>query len=261
MKTIRLCALPGLALAAALLVGCFDVEQSLSLQKDLSGTAGFSMTVNFEPMALMMLRMQREMAGIKGDPTPAEIEKAKRDFLASKKEQKSSPAADFAAEKAKFEKTLPPGVQLLDAGADDQGMKMRVHFKVRFDDASKLAKLQMSSPEKQQAPGPKNPYDEPFAAMKVVDEGKTILVTSAVVDPLKKQEEAQKGGGGPELTPEMRQQLAEAFQGFRLAFNLDTPMEVVESNATRREGHTLYWEYDLKSIEKAPQGIRVRLRK
>ncbi|HZF13634.1 MAG TPA: hypothetical protein VFE33_32980 [Thermoanaerobaculia bacterium] len=260
MKTIRLCALPGLALVAALLVGCFDVEQTLSLQKDLSGTAGFTMTVNFEPMALMMLRMQREMAGVKGDPTPAEIAKAKQDFLASKKGQKS-PADDFAAEKAKFEKTLPPGVQLIDAGAEDQGLKMRVHFKVRFDDAAKLAKLQMSSPEKQQAPGPKNPYDEPFTNLKVVDEGKTVLLTSALVDPRKAQEDAQKGGGAPELTPEMRQQMEEAFQGFRMAFKLDTPMEVVESNATRREGHTLYWEYDLKSIEKAPAGIRVRLRK
>jgi hypothetical protein len=260
MKTIRLCALPGLTLAAALLAGCFDVEQSLSLQKDLSGTAGFTMTVNFEPMALMMLRMQREMAGTKGEPTPAEIAKAKQDFLASKKGQKS-PADDFAVEKAKFEKTLPPGVQLIDAGADDQGLKMRVHFKVRFDDAAKLAKLQLSSPEKQQEPGPKNPYDEPFAAMKVVDEGKTILVTSALIDPLKKQEEAQKGSGAPEMTPEMRQQMLEAFQGFRLAFKLDTPLEVVESNATRREGHTLYWEYNLESLEKAPAGIRVRLRK
>src|SRR5712691_9403626 len=115
MKTIRRCALLGLVLAAALLAGCFDVEQSMSLQKDLSGTAGFSMTVNFEPMAIMMLRMQREMAGTKGEPTAAEIEKAKQEFLASKKEKKS-PADDFAAEKAKFEKTLPPGVQLIDAG-------------------------------------------------------------------------------------------------------------------------------------------------
>jgi len=260
MKTIRRLALLGLALAAILLAGCFDVEQSMSLEKDLSGTAGFAMTVNFEPMAIMMYRMQREMAGTKGEPTPAELEKAKQDFLASKKTQKS-PADDFTAEKAKFEKTLPPGVQLIDGGAEDQGLKMRVHFKFRFDDVAKLAKLQFSSTEQQQAPGPKNPYDEPWNNLKVVDEGKTVLLTSSLVDPLKAQEEQTQKGGGPELTPEMRKQMEEVFQGFRLAFKLDTPMEVVESNATRRQGHTLYWEYDMKTADKMVQGIRVRLRK
>ena len=261
MQTIRRFALLALVVAATLLAGCFDIEQSMSLQKDLSGTAGFSMTVNFEPMALMMLRMQREMAGTKGDPTPAEIEKAKNEFLASKKDK--SPAEDFKAKRAEFEKSLPPGVQLLDGGAEDQGLKMRAHFKFRFDNVAKLGQIRFTKDEAEQQPGPKNPYDEPFAGIKVKDEGKTVLLTSAAVDPLKKQQEEK---GGPELTPEMKQQMAEAFKGFRVAFKLDTPMEVVESNATRRDGHTLYWEYDLPTLEKmskeqAQTGIRVRLRK
>lgn len=262
MPTIRRSLLATLVLAVALLLtGCFDIEQSMSLDKNLAGTAGFSMTVNFEPMALMMLRMQREMAGTKGDPTPAEIEKAKQDFLASKKEK--SPAEDFAAKRAEFEKSLPPGVQLLEGGVDDQGLKIRAHFKFRFDNVGKLGQIRFTQAEGQQQPGPKNPYDEPFSGIKVVDEGKTILLTSAAIDPLKKQEEEK---GGPDLTPEMKQQMQEAFKGFRVAFKLDTPLTVVESNATRREGHTLYWEYDLPTLEKmskeqAISGIKVRLRK
>jgi len=261
MKTIRRCAFLGLAAATTLLADCFDVEQSMSLQKDLSGTAGFQMTVNFEPMALMMLRMQREMAGTKGDPTPAEIEKARQEFLASKKDK--SPAEDWKAKRAEFEKSLPPGVQLLDGGADDEGMKMRVHVKFRFDNVAKLGQIRFSKEAAQQG-GPKNPYDSPFNGLKVVDEGKTVLLTSAAVDPLK--DPASQPGGGPEMTPEIKQQMAEAFKGMRVAFKLDTPMEVVESNATRRDGHTLYWEYDLATMEKmskdqAQQGIRVRLRK
>jgi hypothetical protein len=259
MQTIRRYAFLGLA--ALLLAGCFDVEQSMTLGRDLSGTAGFAMTVNFEPMVLMMLRMQREMAGTKGDPTPAEIAKAKADFLASKKEKKGED--DFTAKKAELEKTLPPGIQLLEGGADDQGLKLRVHLKFRFDNVAKLAQIQLSNPKEAEQPGPKNPFDEPFGGIKVVDEGKTLLLTSPTVDPLKKQEETP---GGPEMTPEMKQQLAEAFKGFRIAFKLDTPLEVVESNATRKDGHTLYWEYDLASVEKmskeqALSGIRVRLRK
>lgn len=261
IQTIRRSLLATSALAAVLLLtGCFDIEQSMTLDRDLSGTAGFSMTVNFEPMVLMMLRMQREMAGTKGDPTPAELDKARKEFLASKKEK--GPTADIATQKADFEKSLPPGVKLLDSGVDDQGLKTRIHVKLRFDDVNKLRQVRLSKDEGQQGqPGPKNPYSEPFTGLTVKDEGKTILLTSAAVNPMKEQEQ-----GGPEPTPEMKKQMEEAFQGFRVAFKLDTPLEVVESNATRRDGHTLYWEYDLKSLEKmskeqAQAGIRVRLRK
>ncbi len=273
MKTIRRSAFLALAALVPLLAGCFDIEQSMSLQKDLSGTAGFQMTVNFEPMALMMLRMQREMAGTQGDPTPAEIEKAKADFLASKKDK--SPADDFKAKRAELEKSLPPGVQLLDGGAEDEGLKMRVHARFRFDNVAKLGQIHFSSPQggsgTAAGPGglggpgaPKNPYDSPFNGLQVVDEGKTVLLTSAAVDPLK--DPATQAGSASPITPEIRQQMAAAFQGMRVAFKLETPMEVVESNATRRDGHTLYWEYDLATLEKmtpeqARMGIRVRLRK
>jgi hypothetical protein len=266
MKTIRRSALLGLAAAALLLVGCFDIEQSMSLEKNLSGTAGFSMTVDFAPMALMMLNMQREMAGLKGPPTPAEIEKAQKEFLASKKDK--SPADDFKAKRAEFEKSLPPGVQLLDGGAEDEGLKMRVHTRFRFDNVAKLGQIHFTKEGEQPTGaggpgGPKNPYDSPFNGLKVTDEGKTVLLTSAAVDPLKNPDHA---AGAPDVAPELKQQMAEAFKGMRVAFKLDTPMEVVESNATRRAGHTLYWEYNLAAMEKmtpeqAQEGIRVRLRK
>jgi len=72
----------GLAVCLLPAAGCFDVEQAMTLQKDLSGKAAFSMTVNMEPMVLFMVRMQREMAGQKGEPTAAEIDKARKEFLA-----------------------------------------------------------------------------------------------------------------------------------------------------------------------------------
>jgi hypothetical protein len=263
MKTIRLCALLGLT--AVLLTGCFDIEQSMTLDKNLSGTAGFSMNVNFEPMVLMMLRMQREMAGTKGEPTAAEIAKAREDFLASKKEKEAKdPQEDFTAKKAELAKNLPPGVQLLDAGVDDKGLKLGVHCKFRFDDVSKLGQIRFTK-EQDEKPGPKNPYDQPFVGLKLVDEGKTVLLTSAAVDPIQAQK-GEAGGPAPEMTPEMKQQMADVFKGFRVAFKLETPLEVVESNATRKSGHTLYWEYDLPALEKmskeqAAVGVRVRLRK
>ncbi|MEZ5319525.1 MAG: hypothetical protein R2752_19150 [Vicinamibacterales bacterium] len=55
--------------AAGLGAGCIEVEQSLGLERDLSGTAGVVMRVNLEPMAAFMARMQREMSGKTGEPT------------------------------------------------------------------------------------------------------------------------------------------------------------------------------------------------
>jgi hypothetical protein len=64
----------------------------------------------------------------------------------------------------------------------------------------------------------------------------------------------------------MQKQMTQAMKGLRFSFKIDTPLEVVETNATRREGKTLVWEYDLASFEKmtpqqAAEGIRVRFKK
>jgi hypothetical protein len=247
-----------------LLTGCFDVEQSLKLNKDLSGSAGFRMTVNFEPMVLMMLRMQRQMAGKEGEPSAAEIEQAKKEFLASKKEQGQQ---DPAAQKAEMEKSLPPGVKLLDSGFKDEGLKILVHFNFGFDNVAKLAKIKLPNNKKEEKdqppqPGSKNPFDTPFGDLQIADQGKTLLLTTKPTDPMAEQTE-QMGG---ELTPDMKKQMEEAFKGLRVAWKIETPLEVLESNATRHEGNTQIWEYDLAAFEKmTPQqraeGIRLKLKK
>ena len=251
----------GLALCLPALAACFDVEQAMTLQKDLSGKAAFTMTVNMEPMVLFMVRMQREMAGKKGEPTAAEIEKAKKDFLASKTQTKEDPEK----QKADVEKSLPPGVKLLESSMKDEGLKMTVHLVFSFDNISKLAKVQLSSKEgsEEQQPGAKNPFDQPFSGLQVKDEGKTLLLTTEAINPAAEQKEQ---ASGMDLSPEMKKQMEDAFKGLRVAYKIDAPFDVVEDNATRKEGHTLIWEYDLKTMEKMTpaqlaQGVRVRFKK
>ena len=53
----------GLMCALVVSTGCFDIEQSLTLNKDLSGKAGFKMGVDMEPMVLFMAQMARGMEG------------------------------------------------------------------------------------------------------------------------------------------------------------------------------------------------------
>jgi hypothetical protein len=254
-KTLAL----GLAVCLLAAAGCFDVEQTMTLQKDLSGKAGFSMKVDMEPMVLFMTRMQREMAGQKGEPTAAEIEKAKKEFLASKTTTSEKP------DKAEIEKSLPPGVKLLGTSFKEDGLKLAANFTFGFDHVSKLGLIKFPKKESEQQgpPGAKNPFDEPFGGLQIKDEGGTLLLTSQAVNPAAEQ---KSQAAEMDLSPEMKKQMEDAFKGLRFAFKIDAPFEVVEHNATRKEGRTLVWEYDLKSMEKMTpeqlaQGVRVRFKK
>jgi hypothetical protein len=263
-----------LVIAAVTLTGCLDVEQTLTLEKDLSGKAGFSMKVNMEPMAFFMAKLQHQMSGQEGEPTAAEIEKVRQEMLASKRTEQKDPKA----EQAELRKSLPPGVQLLESKVEDEGLGMNVHLAFAFDHASKLGLIRLpksegaadpaaaaaSAGDAPGAPGPKNPFDEPFGDLQITDEGKTLLLTSKTVNPMAEQQ-SEMGGGG-EVPPEVQKQVEEMFKGLRIAYKIQAPFEVVETNATRREGKTLIWEWDLKSLEKMKpeqlaQGVRVRYRK
>jgi len=258
----------GLGLAGCLLLtGCFDVEQSLVLQKDLSGKAGFSMKVDLEPMVYMMLMMQRSMEGKEGEPTAAELEKAKQDFLANAKKTETKP--DPEKQKAELAKSLPPGVKLLDSSFQDQGLKMLAAFTLGFDDVHKLKQVKLSEPKpaaeaQPGPPTPENPFDTPFGDLEITEQGNTILLTTKPKNPL--EEQKQEMGGEGQVSPEMEKQLEQAFKGLRIAWKIEAPFQVLESNAHRKEGNTLIWEYTLDSLKKmdpkqAAEGIRVKYKK
>jgi hypothetical protein len=255
----------GLLACLPLLTGCLDIEQTLTLDKSLAGKSGMSFKIDMEPFVLFMVRMQKQMSGQEGEPTAAEIEEAKKQFLASSKNEMTG---DPAARKAEVEKNLPPGVKLLDSSIKEDGLKLSARFLFGFDNVAKLSQVKLSKPkEGEEAGGPQPPgsdaISDPFDNLVVKDEGATILVTTKAVNPMEEQEDEAKDAG---LPPETQAEIKKAFQGLRFAFKLDTPMEVVEHNATRREGKTLIWEYNLESFEKMTpaqkaEGIRVRLKK
>lgn len=258
----------GLGLAGCLLLaGCFDVEQSLVLQKDLSGKAGFSMKVDLEPMVYMMLMMQRSMEGKEGEPTAAEIEAAKKDFLANAKKTENKP--DPEKQKEELAKSLPAGVKLLDSSFKDEGLKMLGAFTLGFDDVHKLKQVRLSEPKpaeqaQQGPPGTENPFDTPFGDLEITEQGNTILLTTKARNPL--EEQKKEMGGEGQVAPEMEKQLEQAFKGLRIAWKIEAPFQVLEHNAHRKDGNTLVWEYTLDSLKtmdpkKAAEGIRVKYKK
>jgi hypothetical protein len=252
------------AVLACTLAGCFDVQESVSLGRDLSGKAGFSMTVDMEPMLQMMAEMQHGMSGQTGPVTPEEMAKIRRDFLAKQKTE-ADPAkeqAETAARKAQLGQQLPAGVKLLSASVENQELKVVVRMEFGFDDIRKLAQIDLPQDDKAVAAGPgKNPYSQPFSGLKVTDEGSTLLVTMSGADPASRV--AQQNGPGP-VDAATQQQIAAVLKNARFAFSLASPFEVVTTNATRRDGHTLYWELKLSDAAagaKLPDTLMARLKK
>jgi hypothetical protein len=264
MKKSLVLAVPALAAAAALLSGCFDVEESVSLQRNLSGRAGFSMTVDMEPMIEFMAEMQHSMSGKTGEVTPQELAQERQQFLDKRKSETGTDPAkkqkQLEEQKADTEKKLPPGVKLLSMSVDDQGLKLQVRAEFAFDDIRKLAQIDLPSQGKgSPTPEGRNPYDQPFGGLKVVDEGPTLLLTLTGANPSSHvQDQAAKGGAAD---PGMQKTMETALKNARFAFKLDSPMEVVTTNAMRRDGQTLYWEVRVADPVKPPDTLMARFKK
>lgn len=248
-----------LALVVPLLLsGCFDIEQSISLNKDLSGKAGFRMTMNMEPMMLAMLNMQRSMEEKKGPPTAAEIAKAKKEFL--EQATKKNPSD----EKKTMEAELPEGISIADMTPISDGLKIGMNVVFGFTDPSRLALINFPK-KKGETPADKSVVDKPFEGLQVEDEGKTIVIRTKPVDPASGvAKEAKESGGG---SKELEAMMQDALKGLRVAFRIEAPFPVVETNAMQKKGNVLIWEYTLETLEKMKGqdvknlGVFVRYRK
>jgi hypothetical protein len=255
-----------LGLSGLLLAGCFDIEQTLTLEKNMSGKAGYAMKFDMKPMVGFMAGMKRAMEGKEGPPTAEEIAAVEQEMLASRKAQTTIPTREEIAKK------LPKGITLLDSKVQEDGLKFGMDMLFGFDHVSKLQEIDLKTPEPGQAqeaatPGPgaqgPSPMESPFGGLQFKDEGDTFLVTSPANNPIADQTEQ---ASQMEMSPEEKKQVEDMLGKLRVAFKITAPFQVVEHNAHRKDGNTLVWEYNLDSFEKMKpeelaQGVRVRYKK
>lgn len=235
-----------LVLLCVLLTGCFEVEQNINLNSNLSGTADFHMGIDMEPMVVIMAQVGKEMSGQKGPLTAAELAKAKADF----KKGMTSKKSDAAPDKKDVEKDLPPGVKLLDFKATEKDFGIATDMKFGFENLKNLVDVKL--PSKKDAgndPTSKNVIDTPFEGLQVIEKGGTITVQTKPMNPAEKVNEEAKESGGPKMDPEMEKMMKDAFAKMRIVYRLTAPFTIVSHNATRKEGNTLVWEYDMKRFE------------
>jgi hypothetical protein len=232
-----------IALSILLLTaGCFEIDQSIVLNKDMSGTADFHLGVDLEPMVVVMAQFAREMDGKTGPLTAAELKKAKADFKKSSKTSEGEKPS-----RGEIEKSLPPGVKLLDFSATEREFGVDSKFKFGFDKLSSLVGVKL--PSKQGGdPTQKNVIDSPFEGMEVIDKGKTFTIRTKPQNPTESVKEQAEGA--PKLDAETEKLVKTAFSKMRVSYRITAPFEVVSHNATRVEGKTLVWEYTMESFEK-----------
>jgi hypothetical protein len=241
----------GILLSALFLLfatGCFDVEQSIDLKRDLSGTANFKLGIDMEPMLTIMAKMQKEMGGDKSPLTAAEIAAARADF---KKNQKKTTSKSSDPRKD-AEGGLPPGVKLLDASVTEKEFGMTTNMKFSFDKLSSLVGVKLGTNKDAAAaadPTKKSVIDSPFEGLELSETPTTITIRTKPQNPAEKVT-AETTEQAPKLDPETEKMMNDAFKNLRVAWKITAPFEVVSSNATRREGNTLIWEYDMQKFQK-----------
>jgi hypothetical protein len=229
-------------LSVLLLAGCFEIEQSIELKKDMSGTAEFHLGVDLEPMIAVMAQFGREMEGKKGPATAEEIAKTKADF---KKNAKKTESQEPTAEEIASE--LPEGVTLISHKVVERELGMATDFKVGFEKLSQLVAVKLPSNNGGE-PMNANVIDTPFKGLEVSEGDDTITIRSKPQNPaeLVKEQAADE----PKLDAATEKMVRDAFSKMRVGYRITAPFTVVSHNATRREGNTLIWEYNLETFEK-----------
>jgi hypothetical protein len=237
---------------AGLTAGCLDVDESIVLNKDLTGRAGFKVTMDMEPFANQMLQVQRTATGKSGPPTAED--------LAGLKEQMAGQLGDGLVDVESLKKNLPPGVTLVGATQKAEVFKLTLDFTFAFKDLLRLPEIALPG-RSGLGPGGSTPM-KPFEDLAFKDEGTTILITStptpAAAGPDAKTSPAGAGAMGSLLkqlsqpgAAEMMGAMQEAIKGIRLTFRLETPLTVVESNATGKDGTAMVWEKTFDHLARA----------
>lgn len=235
------------ALFAVLTVpACFQIDYGLVLERDLSGRADLDVTVDLEGMAYGLARFQRGMQGMEGPPTPEEVEAARAE-LRSEMETGALREENLLEQVAA---DLPEGVEVIEARQRREGMRLAVELALRFDHVGRLQRMDVASD------GGGGSDSRPFGGLQVVEEGSTLVLRNEPIDPLTRAE--QNAGmitDGEGLIDAM-------FREMRITFSVRAPFEIVDHNATRREGDRLIWIYDYEAMKSGgPQQIYARYRR
>jgi hypothetical protein len=249
MRYLRGILVAGVAWFAA---GCMQFDYGITLEDDLSGTADVDLAIDLDRVAYMSAYIQNAFSGEGGEPSDEQIQEAREEILAEVDEDE-----DFSVEsmRAEIEPDLPDGVELVDASVNRQELLTTVKMRFAFDHVDKLKEIRLDDDDEGDDSGA--PVDaEPFENLEIVEDGDRIIIRSEPINPM---EEIDEMGEMPFVSEEMIEKL---LQGFGVTFSITTPFKVEEHNATRKDGKTLVWEFNLETLKSGEAtGIYAQLKR
>ncbi len=246
MRYLRGILFAGIAWFAA---GCMQFEYGITLEEDLSGTADVDIRVDLDRVAYMSAYIQNAFGGEGGEPSAEQIEEARQDILTEMDEDE-----DFNEEslRAEIEPDLPEGVELVYARVNRDELLTTMNMRFAYDHVDKLKEIRLDDDDEGDGEGA--PIDsEPFRELEIIEEGDEIIIRSEPINPMEEMDEM------PWVSDEMMDKLLE---GFAITFTVTSPFKVEEHNATRKEGKTLVWEFNLETLKSGEAtGIYARLKR
>lgn len=191
-------------LALALISGCVQVEQTLSLHGDGSGT----LTVQYSVPHDTVTKMEAQLGALAGG-SDAPIENP----------------FSFDTEKirADFKDYEPLGITLNDVRSWDEGGNKRIRLEIHFATLAGVMKTEFFSDRNVQ--------------LKRLPDGEY--------------EFRQKGTPAEQSDPEMQALMRTAMAGFRATLTLETPGDVLDSNADQRAPRSVLWIFDVDADSNA----------
>jgi len=232
--------------------GCMQFDYGITLEEDLSGTADVDLAIDLDRVAYMSAYIQNAFSGEGGEPTAEQIEEAREEILAEVDEDE-----DFSVEsmRAEIEPDLPDGVELVDANVNRKELLTTVKMRFAFDHVDKLKEIRLDDDDEGEDSGA--PVDaQPFENLEIIEDGDRIIIRSEPINPM---QEIDGMGEMPFVSDEMIEKL---LQGFGVTFSITSPFTVEEHNATRKDGKTLVWEFNLETLKSGEAtGIYARLKR
>lgn len=218
MRTLRWLGVVALLLATA---GCIKVDQTLTLNKDGSGTLDIRYGMSEQTIA--QLEAMEQMSKSMGGEETGGDQDSPFDFDENKVREE-------------FEADKPEGVELVSVASETVDGWKYMQLVLKFDDLASLKKTDF--------------FAESDLSITKDAEGNYVLVQkSGAGDNLGTPDDE---GMDKAMQQQMMQQMAAMFAGMRIATSIVVPTSIVETNATEVSGNKASWVFD---IDKDPQAL------
>jgi hypothetical protein len=210
IRKLRWIGIIALMLAAA---GCVKVDQTITLNKDGSGT--LDMRYGMSEQTIAQLEAMQQMSQTMGEDAAMD--------------QDSPFEFDEAKVREEFEATKPEGVELVALSSETVDGWKFIDMKIAFDDLAALKRTEL--------------FEDSDLSLRRDDDGNYVLTQASGPDDMTD----MGGAGGDEgaMEQQMIEQMAAMFAGLRLETRVVVPTRIIDTNGTVVDEKTASWVFDI----------------